>query len=86
MKDPVKGNKRRGENLHSTDSTGNHMCCGGGLGDLQETGQVDQEPKDSSNKSRKQEFMEGSKAIVRQKVRDLGALSTKNNHGCDSNQ
>lgn len=56
------------EDLHSADGTGNHMSGRRSLGNLQETGQVDQEPKDTRNKSCKQEGMEGRKAIGRQNV------------------
>lgn len=74
------------ESLHSADGAGNHMSSRRRLGNLQETGQVDQEPKDTRNKSGKQEGMEGCKAIGRETVRDFGALSTEHNQGRNSSE
>ena len=74
------------KNLHSTDSSGNHVSGGRGLGDLQEAGQVDQESKDTGDKGGKEEAVEGSKALLAKENHDLGVLATQEEDGGGSQQ
>lgn len=72
--------------LHSTDSSGNHVGGGRGLGDLQETGQVDQKSKDTGDKGGKEEAMEGSKALLVKAKHDLWVLAAQEEDGSGSQQ
>lgn len=74
------------KNLHSTDSSGNHVSGGRGLGDLQETCQVDQESKDTGDKCGKEEAVEGSKALLAKAKHDLGVLAAQEEDGGGSQQ
>lgn len=62
------------------------MGGGRGLGDLQETGQVDQKSKDTGDKGGKEEVVEDSKAIVVEIAHGLRVLAAQEKDGSGDQQ